>query len=97
MDNNGNGSWTKTILPILLVLLLQTGAAFYWAGSLSARIEAIDMRLTKIETIIERQLDNRYRKADALEDFGKVADVIDKIETIIKDHEKRLDKIERGK
>ena len=69
---NGNGTWWNKVLPVGLIvaILLQTFGALYWAGGISARMEALELRILQLENTISSQMNDRYRTSDAERDFA---------------------------
>ena len=84
-------SWNKALpIGLIVAILLQTFSAFYWMGNITAKLDAIEQRMLKMEQKMEKQVDAEYRGIDAKRDFLR-------IQNQINIHETRLDKLERGK
>ena len=76
---NGRLAWARILVPIVIVLVLQSAFGIWWASSLSTSVEFLKDEISEIKATIGKNMDDQYRGKDAAKDFGHVRGRLDEI------------------
>ncbi|WP_421883321.1 hypothetical protein [Methylibium sp.] len=77
-------------LAVALAILVQSGAAIWWAAGLSAKVENLQTSVTEVKTDMKAVQQSAQTAAQAAEDKNTLL-------RLVSDHESRLRDLERSK